>query len=149
MSFGNLERPRPARPMSEINMTPLIDVMLVLLVIFMLAAPLLVGALKVDLPRQSAAALPAKTAHVLVTVDAQGAASVDGQVLDDAALERLFARAAASDSATELRLAADSRLAHGRVVAIMALAHRHGLSRIGFVTSGAAASAAQAPGAMP
>ena len=72
MAFGILERGKAAQSMSEINMTPLIDVMLVLLVIFMLAAPLLVSMIKVDLPRQTGAALAAQAAHVDVTLDAGG-----------------------------------------------------------------------------
>ncbi|MFM1980324.1 MAG: hypothetical protein RLZ68_1589, partial [Pseudomonadota bacterium] len=55
MSFGRLERTSSAQPMSEINMTPLIDVMLVLLVIFIITAPLLVGAVKVELPKAEGA----------------------------------------------------------------------------------------------
>lgn len=134
MAFGTLERGKDVQPMSEINMTPLIDVMLVLLVIFMLAAPLLVSMIKVDLPRQAGAALAAQAAHVDVTLDAGGRVSVDGQFMETAALEALFARAVASDGATELRLGADAQVPHGRVVEIMALAHRHGLTRVGFVT---------------
>ena len=134
MAFGTLERTKATRPLSEINMTPLIDVMLVLLVIFMLAAPLLVSAIRVDLPRQSGAALAAQAAHVDLTLDADGRVWVAGQAMEPAALAKLFARAAASDAATELRLSADARVPHGRVVEIMALAHRQGLTRVGFVT---------------
>lgn len=134
MAFGTLERSKGPRPLSEINMTPLIDVMLVLLVIFMLAAPLLVSALRVDLPRQTGAALAQNSAHLDVTLDAQGRVFVAGQPVEAAALATLFARAAASNAATELRLSADTRVSHGRVVEVMALAHRHGLTRVGFVT---------------
>lgn len=134
MAFGTMDRPRPSRPLAEINMTPLIDVMLVLLVIFMLTAPLLVGALRVELPRQEGAALDTQRPFVALTLDAAGQVLVDGVVTDDAALERLLARSAASDATTELRLGADVRVPHGRVVAVMALAHRHGITRIGFVT---------------
>jgi biopolymer transport protein TolR len=134
MAFGTLERSRSAQPMSEINMTPLIDVMLVLLVIFMLAAPLLVSAIKVDLPKQGGAALVQATPHVDVMLDASGRVWVEGQATDAAALATLFARAAASNAATELRLSADVQVSHGHVVALMALAHRNGLTRVGFVT---------------
>jgi len=120
--------------MSEINMTPLIDVMLVLLVIFMLAAPLLVSAIKVDLPEQAGATLAPQTVHVDVTLAADGRLWVAEQATDMAALETLFARSAASNVATELRLSADAQVPHGRVVEVMAMAHRHGLTRVGFVT---------------
>lgn len=134
MAFGTLERSKGPQPMAEINMTPLIDVMLVLLVIFMLAAPLLVSALHVDLPRQAAAPLALNMAHVDVSLDAQGQVFVADQPVESVALATLFARAAASNPATELRLRADARVAHGRVVEVMALARRNGLSRVGFVT---------------
>lgn len=134
MAFGTLERSRAAPPMSEINMTPLIDVMLVLLVIFMLAAPLLVSAIRVDLPRQGGSPLVQNSAHVVVVLDAAGQVFVDDAALDDAALSRLLSRVAASDAGTELRLSADERVPHGRVVEVMALAHRQGLTRVGFVT---------------
>jgi biopolymer transport protein TolR len=134
MAFGTLDRRRSTQPMSEINMTPLIDVMLVLLVIFMLAAPLLVSAIRVDLPRQSGAALAQQATHLDVTLDAAGHTFVAQQAVDVAALESLFARAAASNATTELRLSADVQVPHGRVVEIMAMAHRNGLTRVGFVT---------------
>lgn len=140
MAFGTLERQRSAPPLSEINMTPLIDVMLVLLVIFMLAAPLLVSAIKVDLPRQAGAPLASPAAHVAVVLDAAGQVFVDDKPLDDGALSTWMARAAASDAQTELRLSADARVPHGRVVEVMALAHRNGITRVGFVTRAGAAS---------
>ena len=134
MAFGTLERKRGAQPMSDINMTPLIDVMLVLLVIFMLAAPLLVSAIKVELPQQGGAALASQAPHVDVRLDAGGRVLVADAPMDAAALETLFARAVASNAATELRLSADVQVPHGRVVEVMALAHRKGLTRVGFVT---------------
>lgn len=134
MAFGTLQRQRPAAPMGEINMTPLIDVMLVLLVIFMLAAPLLVSAIRVDLPQQGGATLAPQPAHVAVVLDAAGLVFVGDSREDDASLARLLARAAASDARTELRLSADAHVPHGRVVEIMALAHRSGLTRVAFVT---------------
>lgn len=134
MAFGTLERPRPTPPMGEINMTPLIDVMLVLLVIFMLAAPLMVSAIKVELPQQGGSALAPQPAHVAVVLDAAGRAFVRESSVDDTSLSRLLARAAASNAHTELRLSADAQVPHGRVVEIMALAHRNGLTRVAFVT---------------
>ncbi|TXH88758.1 MAG: biopolymer transporter ExbD [Rhodoferax sp.] len=134
MAFGTLQRKSPTPPMGEINMTPLIDVMLVLLVIVMLTAPLLVGAIKIDLPRQGGVAMAAQPAHVDVVLDAAGRAFVQNLPEDDASLSRLLARAAASDKHAELRLSADVRVPHGRVVEVMALAHRNGLTRVAFVT---------------
>ena len=134
MAFGTLERRKGAAPMSDINMTPLIDVMLVLLVIFMLAAPLLVSAIKVDLPRQGGSAISQQAPHVDLTLDAQGVAFVAGQPMPLGVLETLFAHSSASNAATELRLSADVQVPHGRVVEVMALAHRNGITRVRFVT---------------
>ena len=69
MSFGRLERSRGALPMSDINMTPLIDVMLVLLVIFMITAPLMVSKVKVDLPKTAGTASQKESAFISVVVD--------------------------------------------------------------------------------
>lgn len=134
MAFGALEHKRPTQPMGEINMTPLIDVMLVLLVIFMLTAPLLVSAIRVDLPKQGGAALVQAPPPAVVTLDASGQAFVQDKAVDDAALSDWLARTAASDARTELHLQADAKVPHGRVVEIMALAQRQGIGRVGFVT---------------
>ena len=72
MAFGRLERNPGARPMSDINMTPLIDVMLVLLVIFMITAPLMTSSLRLDLPRADGAAPSDAPAFVALAIDAQG-----------------------------------------------------------------------------
>lgn len=115
-------------------MTPLIDVMLVLLVMFMLAAPVLVSAIRVELPQGQGGRALQPPAHVAITLDGAGRVQVDGVAVDDVALARILARAAASDARTELQLSADVHVPYGRVVEIMALAHRHGLTRMGFIT---------------
>lgn len=123
------------RPLSDINVTPLVDVMLVLLVIFIIAAPLMASALKLELPRSNAAQ-PLDAPHFLsLGVDAQGRLFVDGQaVADEAALAERLRAAAAKDADTELQLRADRSVPYGRVVDLMGLAHEAGLTRIGFVT---------------
>ena len=70
MALGRLDNPRAAQPMSEINMTPLIDVMLVLLVIFILAAPALTRSLKLDLPKVAASATPDTPKLIAISIDA-------------------------------------------------------------------------------
>jgi biopolymer transport protein TolR len=72
MAFGRLERNPGSQPMSEINMTPLIDVMLVLLVIFMITAPLMASSLKLDLPKAEAASASDAPAFVALAIDAEG-----------------------------------------------------------------------------
>jgi biopolymer transport protein ExbD len=138
MSFGRLERSRPARPFSEINMTPLIDVMLVLLVIFIVAAPLLASRLALELPRTQAGAAAAEAAPAAVlrlSVDASGALYVDEQPVTAAELQARVRAAAASQPDTEVQLRADERVPYGRVAELMGWVQAGGLLRMGFITA--------------
>ena len=119
--------------MGDINMTPLIDVMLVLLVIFIITAPLMVSAVKVDLPKASAPAVTEAAAPTLaVAIDKDGTVYVRDQALAGELLEQAL-RAAAQTPDTEVQLRADRAVPYGHVVEFMALANRAGLSRVGFV----------------
>ena len=139
MSFGRLERSRVAKPMSDINMTPLIDVMLVLLVIFIITAPLMTSSLKLDLPKTEGASPSGAPAFVLLAVDAQGEFFFgDEKIAAEQLLERVRA-AAARDPTTEVQLRADRAVPYGRVAEIIGLVQAAGLSRIGFVTEAAPA----------
>ena len=139
MSFGRLERTQSAQPMSDINMTPLIDVMLVLLVIFIITAPLLVSAVKVDLPKaQGTKALEAPK-FVALTIDKAGQTFVDDMPQDAPSLANRLEKAAKQNPDTEVQLRADTSVPYGRVVEVMGVAQKAGLNRIGFV--------ADAPGA--
>ena len=134
MSFGRMERTPGSAPMAEINMTPLIDVMLVLLVIFMVTAPLMVSAVRVELPQASAAPVAdAATPTLEVAIDKAGLVYLRDKPLAGAALEAALRDAATRDASTEVQLRADTELPYGRVVEFMALANRAGLSRVGFV----------------
>jgi biopolymer transport protein TolR len=134
MSFGRMERTPGSAPMAEINMTPLIDVMLVLLVIFMVTAPLMVSAVRVELPQASAAPVAdAATPTLEVAIDKAGLVYLRDKPLAGAALEAALRDAATRDATTEVQLRADTELPYGRVVEFMALANRAGLSRVGFV----------------
>lgn len=136
MSFGRLEKPTGHRPMSEINVTPLVDVMLVLLVIFIITAPLLTSQLDLELPK-TAAPVAEKTAEadafVAIAIDAQGQVFWDDSAVDEAALRVRLAEAAKRNPATELRLRADTGVPYGQVVRLIAMAQTAGLSRIGFL----------------
>ena len=115
-------------------MTPLIDVMLVLLVIFMITAPLMGRSLKLDLP-QSDAAQPVEAVVALsVAIDADGALHLDAQPIDAAALAARVAEAAKANPQTEVQLRADRSVAYGRVAEVIGIVHQGGLTRIGFVT---------------
>lgn len=143
MAFGRFDRSSASRPepLSGINVTPLVDVMLVLVVIFILAAPVLAAALRVRLPQAQGTAAPQTPEQALaLEIDAQGGLWVDGVVLDEVQLrERLDVFAAAHPQA-ELQLRADAAVPYGRVVAAMGWAHAAGLERIGFVAEPAEAA---------
>ena len=119
--------------MSDINMTPLIDVMLVLLVIFMITAPLMVSKVKVDLPKAANAGSQQVPAFISVVVDKSGQVFMDDQAYELTAVTKRLQSAAVKDANTEVQLRADSAVPYGRVVEIMGLAHAAGLTRIGFV----------------
>ena len=147
MAFGRLERNPGAQPMSEINMTPLIDVMLVLLVIFIITAPLMASSLKLDLPKSEAGAPSDAPAVVALAIDAQGRLFLGEQALDAAQERSMLAQrareAARRDPATEVQLRADSRVPSGRVAEVLGWVQEAGLTRIGFVTETPAATAAR------
>nr|MDP2192041.1 biopolymer transporter ExbD [Rhodoferax sp.] len=133
MSFGRLERTPGPQPMSEINMTPLVDVMLVLVVILIITAPLLASSIKLDLPQTEAAQADAAPRSVTVVVDKSGQAFLNDQPLDLTELARTLAQTAQSNPETEVQLRADAAVPYGRIVQVMGTAQKAGLNRIGFV----------------
>lgn len=137
MALGRFPRTVSAAPMGEINMTPLIDVMLVLLVIFMVTAPFLVGAVKVTLPRAASQADAPAAAPLVVVIDKTGQVFIQDRPLAAAQLSAELARVAAAAPDTEIQLRADTAVPYGRVAQFMALAQAAGLERIGFVTEAA------------
>ena len=144
MSFGRLERPAAHQPMSDINVTPLVDVMLVLLVIFILATPLMASRLALDLPKAAASTTPAPepAAAVRIALDAQGQLYWDEEAIAPDSLAQRLQQAAQRNPATELQLRADTAVPYGRVVQIIGQAQQAGLSRIGFVADPPADGAA-------
>ncbi len=140
MAFGRLERNAAPQPMSDINMTPLVDVMLVLVVIFILTAPLLASAIRLDLPRADGAVPGAAPQAVTLVVDKAGQVYLEDEPLTQAELAQRLAETAASQPDAEVQLRADAAVPYGRVVEIMGAAHAAGLQRIGFVADPAAAA---------
>jgi biopolymer transport protein TolR len=133
MAFGRLERTQGPQPMSEINMTPLVDVMLVLVVIFIITAPLLASSIRLDLPRTDAAKPNDAPKFVTVVLDKSGGTFLnDKPVTADQLAERL-AQSARDNPETEIQLRADQAVPYGRVVEVMGAAQKAGLNRIGFV----------------
>jgi biopolymer transport protein TolR len=123
--------------MGEINMTPLIDVMLVLLVIFMVTAPFLVSAVKVTLPSAESRDDAPGPAPLVVVIDKRGQVFIQDRPVDAAQLPTALARVAAAAPETEIQLRADTAVPYGRVAQFMAMAQSAGLARIGFVTEAA------------
>jgi biopolymer transport protein TolR len=134
MAFGRLERNPGAQPMSEINMTPLIDVMLVLLVIFIITAPLMTSSLKLDLPAADGAAAGAAPAFVALAIDAEGGLFLGEQPAGREQIVERVRAAARRDPGTEVQLRADRRVPYGRVAELIGWVQEAGLTRIGFIT---------------
>ncbi len=121
-------------------MTPLVDVMLVLLVIFIITAPLMASSIKLDLPQTDAGQPNDTPKFVTVSVDASGNAFFNDQPVTPQELADKLAQAAADSKDTEVQLRADQTVPYGRVAELMGIANKAGLSRIGFVTEAPAAS---------
>jgi biopolymer transport protein TolR len=133
MTFGRLERTERPKPMSEINVTPLVDVMLVLVVIFIITAPLLASSIRLDLPRTDAAQSGDAPKFVTVALDAAGKTYFNDQPVTPEQLAERLAQAARTSADTEVQLRADQTVPYGRVVEVMGAAQKAGLARIGFV----------------
>lgn len=134
MAFGRLERSPAPQPMSEINMTPLIDVMLVLLVIFIITAPLMTSSLKLDLPKAEGARPSDAPAFLAVGMDAQGQIYFGDEKVTAPQLKAKVAAAAQRDPQIEVQLRADQTVPYGRVAELIGTVQDAGVSRIGFVT---------------
>ena len=125
--------------MAEINVTPLVDVMLVLLIIFMITAPLLVAGVPVDLPESRAKALDQEAKPVQIALDEKGALFIDDVAVSDSALAQRLADIAAQPEPAEGRriyLRADKRLDYGKVMRVMGELNRAGLNRVALVSVG-------------
>jgi biopolymer transport protein ExbD len=120
--------------MNEINMTPLVDVMLVLLIVFMVTIPVIRHAVKIDLPHASSQKEDTKPAQVTVSIDADGDVLWDNSKVDDAALAQKIAQAAQASPQPELHLDADRKVPYEKVAQVMSAAQAGGLTKIGFVT---------------
>ncbi len=120
--------------MNEINMTPLVDVMLVLLIIFLVTIPTMRHAAKIDLPQASTQPVDPKPASVDVSIQADGTFLWNNQPIDPARLQTEIAQAAQTTPQPELHLRADRKVAYEHVAEVMAAAQAGGLSKIAFVT---------------
>ncbi len=120
--------------MNEINMTPLVDVMLVLLIIFIITVPVMKHAVHIDLPQATNQRQQDKPETIQLTVDAQGTYYWNQSRVDDAELPRLLAQQAAREPQPELHIRGDKSVRYERVAQAMAAAQLAGLRKIGFIT---------------
>jgi biopolymer transport protein ExbD len=147
MAFGSFENKGAGQTMSEINMVPLIDVMLVLLVIFIITAPLLTHSIKIDVPRVSAQPSQADPKAVDLAIDGQGGMFWNDQPVDMQQLGQRLDELAAQDPQPALRLRADLNTRYEVLAQVMNLARMAGVTRLGFVTQPSGASPASGRGA--
>jgi biopolymer transport protein ExbD len=134
MAFGAFNRGGTASPMAEINMIPLVDVMLVLLVIFIVTAPLLTHALKIDLPRASTTPNITKPEHISLSIDATGRYFWNGAAIGKSEIAERAAAAARQQPQPEVHLRADKGTTYQTLADVMATVSKAGLGRIGFVS---------------
>lgn len=134
MAFGSFNPARQQSMMSDINVTPMVDVMLVLLVIFIITAPMFTHAVKLDLPRAQASAVQQPPQAVTIAIDAQGVLYWGEEQVDTAGLEARLAAAARQAPQPELLLRADKNTRYEAVAQVMAAAQSRGLAKLGFVT---------------
>lgn len=133
MSFGNPSQDNGSM-MSEINVTPLVDVMLVLLVVFIITAPLLAPqSLKINLPKTESVVHDDKLQKVSLAIDAKGVVAYESSQLSDAGLAEML-KARASDPNFQLQIQADEAVNYGRVAQVMAIAQKSGVSKLSFLT---------------
>ena len=134
MAMGSFDPRRHQGPMAEINVVPLVDVMLVLLVIFIITAPLLTNAVKIDLPKASSKPNITKPDHIEFAIREDGSFFWSGEKVEKDSLPARFALEAKKQPQPELHIRAD-RLAHYELVAqVMSSAAKAGIVLIGFVT---------------
>ena len=134
MAIGSFNQRRPQGPMSDMNMVPMIDVMLVLLIIFIITTPLLTHAVKVDLPKASSTPNITKTDHIQLGIRKEGALFWNGEAVTRASLPARLALEVGKNPLLELHLRADRHAYYELVAQVMSDASKAGIARIGFVT---------------
>ena len=132
MAFGTQDEPDEV--MNEINMTPLVDVMLVLLIIFIITVPVMKHAVNIDLPRASSEPEQPKPQNILFSVTADGSYYWNETKIDDSELPNRLAAEAAKEPQPELHIRGDKAVRYERVAQAMAAAQHVGLRKIGFIT---------------
>jgi biopolymer transport protein ExbD len=143
MSFGGFNDNKQPAPMADINVTPMVDVMLVLLVIFILAAPLFTQSIKLDLPAAQATPTPAEPATVSLSIDPAGKIFWDNTLVTQSELNQRFVIASKQQPQPQLQLRADKNTRYEIIAQVMGAAQANGLTKLGFITEVPNASAAK------
>lgn len=134
MAFGSFNTRQESGPMSEINVTPMVDIMLVLLIIFIISAPLFTHALQLDLPGASSKPVDTTSKPVKIAIDAKGVFYWQDKAVSKEALITHMEEAAKTEPQPELQLSADKSTRYETIADIMSAAQEHGLNKLGFVT---------------
>lgn len=134
MSIGSFESKHRQQPMADINVVPLVDVMLVLLVIFIITAPLLTHSVKIDLPKASNTPNETRPEHIEIAIKQDGQLFWNGEVVASQEIQARFASASRHEPQPELHIRADRLVSYEKVAQVMSVAAKTGLIRIGFVT---------------
>jgi biopolymer transport protein ExbD len=129
----NFEREDLQAPLAEINMTPLVDVMLVLLVIFLVTAPMLNNAIKLDLPSDAASEITEEKS-LSISIDGAGNYFLNERAISEISLQDELQKASKLNAKQQIRIFADTNVNYGKVSHILAIAQKSGLNNIGFVT---------------
>ena len=134
MAFGGFNDNQQPAPMSDINVTPMVDVMLVLLVIFIITAPLFTHAVKIDLPNAQSAPAPEKPETVTLSIDGSGKLFWNNYAVDARELDARLAKAGQQQPQPELQLRADKATRYEVIAQVMSAAQGSGITKLGFVT---------------
>ena len=134
MAFGGFQEGKQASPMAEINTTPLVDVMLVLLVIFIITAPLMTSAVKVDLPKAQSQAVQTPPQTIQIGIDTKSQFFWNQEMVSVDELTNRLKASAKKDPQPEIHLRADKKTPYEAVAQVLGLSQSLGLTKIGFVT---------------
>jgi biopolymer transport protein ExbD len=149
MAFGGFSDNKQPTPMSEINVTPMVDVMLVLLVIFIITAPLFTHAIKLDLPTAQSAPATEKPETISLSINAEGGIFWDKDAISQDELSTKLDAAAHKQPQPELQLRADKSTRYEVIAQVMSAAQTNGMTKISFVTEPKQAQASAAHTATP
>jgi biopolymer transport protein ExbD len=139
MAFGGFSDNQQPAPMADINVTPMVDVMLVLLVIFIITAPLFTHAIKLDLPSAQSAPAPTEPTTISLSIDGNGAVFWNNDAISQNDLNARLAIAAKQQPQPQLQLRADKGTRYEIIAQVMAAAQTNGLTKLGFVTEASTA----------